>query len=152
MGCYGFAGGGLPSGINTVAILPFDNLTAEPALQQQVYQAVREAMTNRLGLREASEAQADAVVRGTVTRYEPDLPLAYTGTTNPEQRQVTVTRRLVQLTVNVEIIDQRTEKALWQRQGLTSEGDYDPGNEAAGRARALDRLTVNIVEGAQSQW
>ena len=152
MGCYGFAGGGLPPGINTVAILPFDNLTAEPALQQQVYQAVREAMTNRLGLREASEAQADAVVRGTVTRYEPDLPLAYTGTSSPEQRQVTVTRRLVQLTVNVEIIDQRTEKALWQRQGLTSEGDYDPGNEAAGRARALDRLTVNIVEGAQSQW
>jgi hypothetical protein len=135
-----------------VAILPFDNLTSEPALQQQVTQAVREAMTNRLGLREASEAQADAVVRGTITRYEPDLPVAYTGTSNPDQRQVTVTRRLVQLTVNVEIIDQHTEKALWQRQGLTSEGDYDPGNEAAGRARALDRLTVNIVEGAQSQW
>lgn len=135
-----------------MAILPFDNLTSEPALQQQVNQAVREAMTNRLGLREASEAQADAVVRGTITRYEPDLPLAYTGTDDPNNRSVTVSRRLVQLTVNVEIIDQHTEKALWQRQGLTSEGDYDPGNEAAGRARALDRLTVNIVEGAQSQW
>jgi len=135
-----------------VAILPFDNLTSEPALQQQVNQAVREAVTNRLGLREASEAQADAVVRGTITRYEPDLPVAYTGSNNPDQRQVTVSRRLVQLTVNVEIIDQHTEKALWQRQGLTSEGDYDPGNENAGRARALDRLTVNIVEGAQSQW
>jgi hypothetical protein len=135
-----------------VAILPFDNLTSEPALQQQVYQAVREAVTNRLGLREASEAQADAVVRGTITRYEPDLPLAFTGSDNPDQRTVTVSRRLVQLTVNVEIIDQHTEKALWQRQGLTSEGDYDPGTEAAGRTRALDRLTVNIVEGAQSQW
>ena len=32
------------------------------------------------------------------------------------------------------------------------EGDYDPGNEGVGRAKALDRLTVNIVEGAQSQW
>jgi predicted kinase len=92
------------------------------------------------------------VVRGTITRYEPDLPLAFTGSDNPDQRTVTVSRRLVQLTVNVEIIDQHTEKALWQRQGLTSEGDYDPGNEAAGRTRALDRLTVNIVEGAQSQW
>ena len=152
MGCYGFAGGGLPPGINTVAILPFDNLTAEPALQQQVYQAVREAMTNRLGLREASEAQADAVVRGTITRYEPDLPVAFVGTDDPNNRNVTVNRRLVQLTVNVEIIDQHTEKALWQRQGLTNEGDYDTGNEAAGRTKALDRLTVNIVEGAQSQW
>jgi hypothetical protein len=135
-----------------VAVLPFDNLTSEPGLQQQVNQAVREAVTNRLGLREASEAQADAVVHGTITRYEPDLPVAFQGSTDPTQRQVTVTRRLVQLTVNVEIMDQHTDKALWQRQGLTVEGDYDPGNEAVGRARALDRLTVNIVEGAQSQW
>jgi hypothetical protein len=152
VGCYGFAGGGLPPGIKTVAILPFDNLTSEPALQNQVYEAVREAVTNRLGLLEASESQADAVVRGTITRYEPDLPVAFQGSTDPNQRQVTVTRRLVQLTVNVEIINQHTEKPLWQRQGLTTEGDYDPGNELAGRARALDRLTVNIVEGAQSQW
>jgi hypothetical protein len=135
-----------------VAVLPFDNLTPEPALQQQVNQAVREAVTNRLGLREASESQADAVVRGTITRYEPDLPVAFQGSSDPAQRQVTVTKRLVQLTVNVQIMDQHTEKALWQRQGLMTEGDYDPGNEAAGRAKALDRLTVNIVEGAQSQW
>ena len=135
-----------------MAVLPFDNLTSEPGLQQQVNRAVREAVTNRLGLREASEAQADAVVRGTITRYEPDLPVAFQGSNDPAQRQVTVTRRLAQLTVNVEIMDQHTEKALWQRQGLTTEGDYDPGNEAAGRAKALDRLTVNIVEGAQSQW
>jgi Lipopolysaccharide-assembly len=152
VGCYGFAGGGLPPGIKTVAIIPFDNLTSEPALQNQVYEAVREAVTNRLGLLEASESQADAVVRGTITRYEPDLPVAFQGSTDPNQRQVTVTWRLVQLTVNVEIINQHTEKPLWQRQGLTTEGDYDPGNELAGRARALDRLTVNIVEGAQSQW
>ena len=135
-----------------MAIIPFDNLTSEPALQNQVYEAVREAVTNRLGLLEASESQADAVVRGTITRYEPDLPVAFQGSNDPTQRQVTVTRRLVQLTVNVEIINQHTEKPLWQRQGLTTEGDYDPGNELAGRARALDRLTVNIVEGAQSQW
>ncbi len=152
MGCYGFAGGGLPPGIKTVAVIPFDNLTSEPALQNQVYEAVREAVTNRLGLLEASESQADAVVRGTITRYEPDLPVAFQGNDNPQDRTVVVTRRLVQLTVNVEIINQHTEKPLWQRQGLTTEGDYDPGNELAGRARALDRLTVNIVEGAQSQW
>jgi hypothetical protein len=78
--------------------------------------------------------------------------VAFVGTDDPNNRNVTVNRRLVQLTVNVEIIDQHTEKALWQRQGLTNEGDYDPGNEAAGRTKALDRLTVNIVEGAQSQW
>lgn len=149
-GClYGFAGGGLPPSIKTVAVLPFDNQTAEPTLTQEVSTKVREAVQGRLGLRQASESQADAVVRGTITRYEPDLPVAYTG---EEGRTPTVTRRLVQITVSVEILDQKAGKPLWQRSGLLLEGDYEPGREADGREKALDRLVTNIVEGAQSQW
>jgi len=131
-------------------VLPFDNQTPEPTLTQEVNSRVREAVQNRLGLRQASESQADAVVRGTITRYEPDLPVAYTG--DDQDNQVTVTRRLVQITLSVEILDQRQDKPLWQRSGLLLEGDYDPGQEAQGRERALDKLVTNIVEGAQSQW
>ena len=96
-----------------------------------------------------AEAQADAVVRGSITRYEPDLPVAYTGNDSSE---VTVTRRQVQITVSVEILDQKQGKPLWQRNGLVVRGDYDSGQELQGRARALEDLVVNIVEGAQSQW
>ncbi|MEZ0335220.1 MAG: LPS assembly lipoprotein LptE [Gemmatimonadales bacterium] len=149
-GCYGFAGGGLPPSIRTVAVLPFDNQTAEPTLTQEVTTTVREAVEGRLGLRQASERQADAVVRGTITRYEPDLPVAYTG--NEADGDVTVTRRLVQITVSVEILDQHAGKPLWERSGLLLEGDYEPGQEAQGKERALDKLVTNIVEGAQSQW
>jgi TolB-like protein len=147
-GCYGFAGGGLPPSIKTVAVLPFDNQTPEPTLTQEISRAVREAVEQRLGLRQSAEPQADAVVRGSITRYEPDLPVAYTG----EDSVVTVTRREVQITVSVEILDQRQGKALWQRSGLTVRGDYETGNEREGRRKALDDLVVNIVEGAQSQW
>ncbi|MBA3521427.1 MAG: hypothetical protein H0T90_02835 [Gemmatimonadales bacterium] len=133
-----------------MAVLPFDNQTPEPTLTQEVNSRVREAVQNRLGLRQASESQADAVVRGTITRYEPDLPVAYTG--DDQDNQVTVTRRLVQITLSVEILDQRQDKPLWQRSGLLLEGDYDPGQEAQGREKALDKLVTNIVEGAQSQW
>jgi hypothetical protein len=146
---YGFAGGGLPPGIKTVAILPFDNLTPEPTLTQEVQTAVRTAVQGRLGLREAGEASADAVVRGTITRYEPDLPVAYQGT---QTNQVNVTKRLVQITVTVDIINRHTGKPLWQRSGLSLQGDYDPGQEPAGRQKAYDLLVTNIVEGAQSQW
>jgi TolB-like protein len=150
-GClYGFAGGGLPPSIKTVAVLPFDNQTPEPTLTQEVSVAVREAVQSRLGLREASENQADAVVRGTISRYEPDLPVAYQG--NSQNNQVTVSRRLVQITVSVEILDQRRGKPLWSRSGLLLEGDYSPGQERDGRQKALDKLVTNIVEGAQSQW
>ena len=151
-GClYGFAGGGLPPNIKTVAVMPFDNQTPEPTLTQEISVAVREAVEGRLGLRQASERQADAVVRGTITRYEPDLPVAYTGDDNANG-QVTVTRRLVQINVSVEILDQAGGKPLWQRSGLLLEGDYDPGQEAEGRRKALEKLVTNIVEGAQSQW
>ena len=134
-----------------MAVLPFDNLTPEPTLTQQISTAVRDAVQSRLGLRQAGEAQADALVRGSITRYEPDLPVAYTGN-GAATSVVTVTRRLVQITVSVEILDQKTNRTLWQRSGLTVEGDYEPGREADGRRKALDRLVVNIVEGAQSQW
>jgi hypothetical protein len=148
-GClYGFAGGGLPPSIKTVAVLPFDNQTPEPTLTQEISRAVREAVEQRLGLRQSAEARADAVVRGSITRYEPDLPVAYTG----GDSSVTVTRRQVEITVSVEIRDQKQGKALWERNGLTIRGDYEPGREADGRRKALDDLVVNIVEGAQSQW
>jgi Lipopolysaccharide-assembly len=151
-GClYGFAGGGLPSNIKTVAVLPFDNQTPEPTLTQEIAVAVREAVEGRLGLRQASERQADAVVRGTITRYEPDLPVAYTGEEQNGGR-VTVTRRQLQISVSVEILDQDGGKPLWQRSGLLLKGDYDPGQEAEGRRKALAELVTNIVEGAQSQW
>ncbi|HEU4569717.1 MAG TPA: LPS assembly lipoprotein LptE [Gemmatimonadales bacterium] len=138
--------------MKTVAVLPFDNFTTDPTLTQAVGVAVRDAVEGRLGLRAAGERQADAVVRGSITRYEPDVPVAYTGGAAGRVNQVEVTRRLVQLTVTVEIVDQRSGKVLWQRSGLTVEGDYSPGQEAEGRRKALDRLAVNIVEGAQSQW
>jgi TolB-like protein len=148
-GClYGFAGGGLPPSIKTVAVLPFDNQTPEPTLTQEISRAVREAVEQRLGLRQSAETQADAVVRGSITRYEPDLPVAYAG----GDSSVTVTRRQVQITVSVEILDQKQGKALWERNGLTVRGDYESGRELEGRRKALDDLVVNIVEGAQSQW
>ena len=76
-------------------------------------------------------------------------PNEYTG---DENRTVSVTKRLVQITLSVEILDQKQGKPIWQRSGLVVEGDYDSGQEAQGRERALEKLVTNIVEGAQSQW
>lgn len=149
-GClYGFSGGGLPSHIRTVAILPFDNQTPQPALTQQVADALREAMQSRLGLRSAAEATADAVVRGAITRYETDIPLSFqTG----QQGAVAVTRRRVQLTLDVEIYDNRQGRTIWKRSGFTVDGEYNPPQEGEGRQLALNKLITDIVDGAQSQW
>ncbi len=150
-GCvYGFAGGGLPPHVRTVAVVPFDNQTADPALTQEVTDAVREAMERRLGLRVAGEETADALVRGSITQYEAGIPLSVQP--GDETRAYQVTRRRVQLRVNVEIIDQRAGRPLWQRSGLMVDGEYEPPNEAEGRQLALRKLVNDIVDGAQSQW
>lgn len=149
-GClYKFTGGGLPPGIRTVAVLPFDNLTPEPTLTQEISKAVREAVESRLGLRPAGEAQADAVVTGSIQRYQPDLPVSFTGQTTTGVTEVT--KRMVQITVNVKIMDQKESKVLWEK-NVQVTGDYSPGQEIEGRKRALEKLITDIVDGAQSQW
>lgn len=145
---YGFAGGGFAPHLKTVAILPFDNLTPDPALTREVAEAVRDALESRLGLRVAAEATADALVRGRVVRYEPGIALAV----QAGDGSFKVNRRQVQLTVDVELVDQKEGRAVWQRQGLSVIGEYDEGREADGRKIALQKLTNEIVDGAQSQW
>lgn len=113
---------------------------------------VRDAVEGRLGLRSAGERQADAIVRGTITRYDPDVPVAYTGGPAGQQNQVQVTQRRVMMTVTIEITNQKTGAVIWARSGMSVEGDYTPGQERDGRRKALEQLANNIVEGAQSQW
>ncbi len=155
-GCslYSFKGGGLPREIRTAAVDPFDNLTAEPAIGQEINLAVREAVQKRLGLRSAAEGQADAIVKGIVRRYEPDLPVAYSGTPGQSGggQQVQVSQRRVQMMVEIEILNRVTEKPILQKQTFTVDGEYGPGREAEGRQKALDKLITQIVQKARSQW
>jgi hypothetical protein len=123
-------------------------MTAEPALTQEVNTAVRVALEDRLGLRLAGEASADAVVRGRVVRYEPDLAIAV----RAGEGQAEVTQRQVQVIVDVEIVDQRDGRPLYTRRGLSITGPYEPPQEAEGRRVALEKLVTEIVDGAQSQW
>ena len=68
-GClYGFAGGGLPPHVRTVAVLPFDNETGSPELPLELQSAMRQGLQSRLGLRDAPEDRANAVVRGKITQ------------------------------------------------------------------------------------
>jgi hypothetical protein len=145
---YGFAGGGLPSNIRTVAVIPFENLTSAPEIQQELAVALRTEMRNRLGLREAAENRASAIIRGTIQRYETDIPIGYSAT----NKNQTSARRQLQISVDIEMIDQKTGKALWQRKGLIAQGQYEERGEATGRQQAIERIVNEMIQGAQSQW
>lgn len=148
-GCfYGFSGGGLPSHVHTVAIIPFENRTPSPELQRELTESLRKELHDRLGLRDATEAKASAVIRGTIQRYETDIPVGYSA----NNKQTTSAKRQLQITVDVEMLDQVNGKTLWQRKGMTAEGEYEERGEATGRKQAIDRIINDIIQGAQSQW
>ena len=145
---YGFAGGGLPSHIRTVAVIPFENLTSLPEVQQELAIALRTQLRDRLGLREAAETRASALVRGTIQRYEADIPIGYSATNKSQ----TSARRQLQIAVDIEMIDQVTGKTLWQQKGMVKEGQYEERGEATGRRQAIERIVNDVIQGAQSQW
>lgn len=147
-GCYRFAGGGLPSHVRTVAVLPFENETASPELPRELQDALRQGMQGRLGLRDASEERANAVVRGRITSYAFDEPAAFSA----DPVQATSARRRLRVQVNIEIVDQVTGRVLWSKNGMTADGEYAERDEAAGRRQAIDRIVNDVIEGAQSQW
>jgi len=145
---YNFSGGGLPSNIRTVAVMPFENRTPSAELPSELTDRLRSGIERRLGLRGAPPRNADALVRGTIVRYELDIPIAYSA----EPVVTTTARRRLSIVVDLEILDQKNNKVLWARQGLSAEGDYAEGAEASGRGDALDRIVNDVIEGAQSQW
>ena len=131
-----------------MAILPFDNQTASPELQSELLERMRKELRQRLGVRDASEERADAIVRGKIVGYYADVPVAFSA----DPRQAVSARRKLQITVDVEILDQTSGKILWQRKGLRAEGEYAERAEPDGRKVAIDKIVNDIVEGAQSQW
>jgi Lipopolysaccharide-assembly len=145
---YGFSEGAFPSHVRTMAILPFENQTATPELQGELFDTMRHELQKRLGVRDAAQERADALVRGTIVSYDVDVPVAFSA----DARQAVSARRRLQITIDVEILDQTTGKMLWQRKGLRAEGEYAERAELEGRKQAIAKIVNDVIEGAQSQW
>ena len=145
---YGFSEGAFPSHVKTMAVLPFDNQTSAPELQNELFENMRKELQKRLGVRDAMQDKADALVRGMIVAYDADVPVAFSA----DPRQAVSARRRLQITVDVEILDQTTGKVLWQRKALRGEGEYNERGEQDGRRQAIVKIVNDIVEGAQSQW
>jgi hypothetical protein len=148
-GClYSFAGGGLPPHIHTMAIAPFDNQTPSPDLPKELYDEMRRELQRRLGVRDAPTERADALIHGVIQSYDADVPVGFSA--NPQQA-VTARRRL-QVTLEVEIIDQSNGRVLFTNKAMREEADYAERAEQDGRKQALAKIVQKIVEGVQSNW
>ena len=150
-GCnYGFRSGSFPDHIRTVAILPFDNDTNRFELTQEIHEELLQTLPRALGVTNAGEDVADAVVRGRIVRYDLTAPLFRANQVN---NQVDVLQRQVSIRVEVELIDLVENVILWDDRGLSTLGQYLEGEpEEIGRIEAVKLLVQRIVDGAQSNW
>jgi TolB-like protein len=149
-GCnYGFRSGSFPDHIRTVAILPFDNDTNRFELTQEIHEELLQTLPRALGVTNAGEDAADAVVRGRIVRYDLTSPLFR----SDQLGQVDVLQRQVGIRVEVELVDNVENVILWDDRGLSTQGQYLEGEpEEVGRAEAIELLVQRIVDGAQSNW
>lgn len=149
---YGLrGGGGFPGHIRTVFVAPLDNETVQYELDQQIFRALTERLPRSLGVRIGAERTADAIVRGTITRYE-DVAQNYRPGSQPGS--VDVIQNQVQITISLQIIDVRENLILYEATSITGSGLYQPSSQSedVARARAIEVLIQQIIDGAQSQW
>jgi hypothetical protein len=148
---YGLrGGGGFPEEIRTVYIAPLANQTVQFDLGEQIFNALSEQLPRALGLSPAGERVADAIVRGTVTRYDDAAQNYRPG----EPGSVNVLQHQVQITVSIQIIDVRRSQILYEQTGATGRGVYRPDTQSndVARTEAINVLIQQIINGAQSQW
>jgi len=151
-GCnYSFRSGSFPEHIRTVAILPFENDTNRFELTQEIHQQLLRELPRALGITNAGEDVADAIVQGRIIRYDLTTPLFRPG---QQQDQVEVLQRQVSIRVEVELIDRVQNVILWDDLSLATQGQYleESETEEVGRAEAIVLLVQRIVDGAQSNW
>ena len=150
-GCYGFSGGGgLPGHLRTVFVAPVENESTQFGIAESLAEELLEAARQRMGLRLASEPEADAIITARIRNYSDDAVNfdAIDGVgADVFQRRVTVG-------VSVEILDVVQNEIIWSNESLTGTGEYEPGAQTEEEALvvALENLVQQIVDGAQSQW
>ncbi len=151
-GClYTFrAGAGLPSHVRTLAISPLENQTDRFDLAQEIEEAILQQVPRAFGVRVASEDQADAVIRGTVRRYQVDAPSYRSAPGGGAQ----VVERAVNIGVEIQIVDIRERMILWENRSLNARGQYLDASELeeTGRTLAIEQLVRDIINGIQSNW
>ena len=152
-GCvYSFqAGAGFPDYVRTVAVLPFENNTNRLELTDEIFQALLRDFPRSQGLQPAGEDVADAIVQGTITRYDLSTPSYRPGAPGETPQ---VLQRQVTLVVEVQIINQVDNEILWESRSVSVQGEYleETETEETGRALAIELLVQRVIDGAQSNW
>lgn len=120
-GCgYKLSGYGvhIPSNIRTIMIPDFENQTTRYQVEQYITFAVRNEFIKRSNLELAnSQSSADSMLEGKITAFEV-APVSYDPDASANVYRVTIV-------ISVRFIDLKTDKVIFESEGLSFSEDYD---------------------------
>ena len=152
----GYGASVLPEGVSIIAVIPFENRTGRPEIEQRVTEAVAAELSRRGRsksgrLRVVTQVgEADAVLEGAVTRYQTrSVEFAANGRATRIETEVLLQATLREL---------ETDTVLWSQTGLIFKEQFDvppTGEFFDQETLALDEiaqgaasvLVLSIVEG-----
>jgi len=145
-GCYTFRGQ-TAGAIKSIAIPTFENESTEFGLSERVTTQLTTGFQSDGTLRVTSADQADAVLHGTVLRVE-DLPYS-------AQANQTVDEYRFSLTCQIELIDTKTQQAIWT-QNSTEWATYPYTGSLENRDQAIqeavNKLQQDILNRIVGSW
>jgi outer membrane lipopolysaccharide assembly protein LptE/RlpB len=142
-GCgYGLVGttSALPEHIRDIVVMPFENMTTRPEIEQRVTEATASELSRRSRYEVVTDRNAaDAVLEGAVTSYRTS-PVAFT----PDGR---ASRVEVVVTIRATLRATATDEVLWSQQGLIFKEQYDVPPLDLNPINEEDPAQLEIAEG-----
>jgi len=144
-GYYSFSGSSLP-GISKIYVPIFGNSTTEFGLEQQLTDAVTDAVNSDSKLNISDRKNADAILEGRITAFSDGLY-----TFNADE---TVSEYSVRITVKVKFEDVKNKKTILDESFSTTEpyASSSPALRDDAIKKALKKISDDIINKAFSGW
>jgi hypothetical protein len=144
-GVYSFSGSAL-SGINTIAVPPFEDVSGQYGMSDQLTEGISQRFVQDNTLKVVSEKNADSILKGTITGYSRE---AYTF-----DEQENVKEYIVRIWVKVSFEQKKDLKTIWKDDNLLGWGVYSALDETEdqGKERAIQKLAEDIVNKTVKGW
>ena len=150
-GCYSFSAR-TDSQINSVAIPFFENRTTQFGLSEMLTSEIARAFVEDGDLKVVDEHVADAVLRGSITKY--DVKAAVFDQTE------SVSKMRVSITLDITYTNLINNTVVWEQKGLVKWGEYRlvaEGNEEVeteedGQDEAIQKIVDEIIARSIETW
>lgn len=148
-GIYSFSGSTLPPHIKSVAVPLFENKTAEFGIDQELTDALIDALIDDNALKVVDYRDADSVLKGQIIRVTDRAgQYSQTGNNVEEAGDYRVT-----IAVKVAFEDRQKRTVLWE-ESISQWGVYDlvDISREDGMTEAIDKITTDIITKTVSGW